>query len=262
MSEFDFEPEQSSGAPEGAPDWMVTFADLMSLLLTFFVLLLSFSNMEVIKFATMAGTVRNSLGLKSEFDLSDVPMGHSILPYQDPKEGSGEGGDGEDSVREELRRMLKEAGLEGQADVRKTTRGVLLDVEGDLLFDSGQAELKPVSYPVLERLAAYVSGAKHFVDVQGHSDSIPISTAAYPSNWELSAARAGRAVRFLVDEGVPAWRLRAIGLADTAPMETNETTEGRANNRRVEFLFVPAAAAHRQVQTTVAEQASKPTESN
>lgn len=248
MSELDLQMEDADEAPEGAPEWMVTFADLMSLLLTFFVLLLSFSNMEIIKFRTMAGAVRNSLGLKSEFDLSDTPMGHSILPYHDPREGQGEGDMDADHVRDELNRMLREAGLTGRAHVRSTPRGVLLDIQGDFLFDSGHAELKPSAYPVLDRLAAYIPRVHHFVDVQGHSDSVPISTAAFPTNWELSAARAGRAVRYLVDAGIPAWRLRAIGLADTLPVGPNDTAEGREQNRRVEFLFVRPAAAHRPVE--------------
>ncbi len=76
------EMDSDDGGSKGAPAWIVTFADLMSLLLTFFVLLLSFSNTEIVKFRTMAGSVRNALGLKSEFDLSDIPTGSKLLPYQ------------------------------------------------------------------------------------------------------------------------------------------------------------------------------------
>ena len=244
MSDLDFDlPEEAP--PEGAPEWMVTFADLMSLLLTFFVLLLSFSNMEIIKFRTMAGSVRNALGLKSELDLSDIPMGHTILPYEDPREGAGRGDDDGNMVRAELQRMLRDSGLTGRAQVRVTPRGVLLEIQGDLLFDSGQAELRPAAYPVLDRLAEYIPKVRHSIDVQGHSDSIPIATPAYPSNWELSAARAGRAVRYLVDAGVPPKRLRAIGLADTDPVAENDSVTGRASNRRVELLFVRPAPAQR-----------------
>jgi chemotaxis protein MotB len=224
---------------EGAPEWMVTFADLMSLLLTFFVLLLSFSNMEIIKFRTMAGSVRNALGLKSDFDLAEVPMGNKLLPFEDPKEGEGETGEtGANRLREDLQQMLRDQGLVGKASVEITPRGVSLQVYGDLLFDSGKADLSEAALPVLDRLGSYIQQINHFVDVQGHADPVPIATAIYPSNWELSAARAGRTVRYLVDRGIPAERLRAIGLADTVPVVSNETADGRAQNRRVEFLFI------------------------
>jgi chemotaxis protein MotB len=231
----DFEVQDTP--PEGAPEWMVTFADLMSLLLTFFVLLLSFSNMEIVKFRTMAGSVRNALGLKSEFDLSDVPMGNKLLPYEDPKEGEGDPGDAQ-GLRSELEEMLREAGLPEKASVRMTSRGVALHIEGDILFDSGRTHLKPEALPILDRLTELIPRVGYRVDVHGHTDNIPIATTAFPSNWELSAARAGRAVRYFVENGVPADRFRAIGLAETRPVEDNDTPDGRTANRRVEFLFV------------------------
>jgi chemotaxis protein MotB len=205
--------------------------------LTFFILLLSFSNMEIVKFRTMAGSVRNALGLKSEFDLSDVPMGNKLLPYEDPKEGEGSSGNTQ-GLREELEQMLQEAGLPEKASVRVTSRGVALYIEGDILFDSGSTAIRQEARPILDRLSELLPRVGYRVDVQGHTDAIPISTTAFPSNWELSAARAGRAVRYFVEKGVPSERFRAIGLAETRPVAPNDTAEGRANNRRVEFLFV------------------------
>jgi len=229
--------------PAGAPDWMVTFADLMSLLLTFFVLLLSFSNLEITKFRTMAGSVRNALGMKSEFDLSDVPRGKSLLPYEDPREGDGVGDARQtDALRDELRRILRESDLPVRGTVQVMSQGVALQLEGDLLFDSGQAALNPPSFPILDDLAALIATVDYHVDVMGHTDSVPIATAVFPSNWELSGARAGRAVRYLVEKGAPPARLRAIGRADTYPVAPNDTAEGRALNRRVEFMFQTAVA--------------------
>jgi chemotaxis protein MotB len=236
MSEF----EVQDTPPEGAPDWIVTFADLMSLLLTFFVLLLSFSNMEIVKFRTMAGSVRNALGLKSEFDLADIPMGNKLLPYEDPKEGEGDSSNSQ-GLREELEAMLRDAGLPEKASVRMTSRGVALYIEGDILFDSGSAALRPEAWRILDSIGEMLPRVGYRVDVQGHSDAVPISTPAFPSNWELSASRAGRAVRYFVEKGVPADRFRAIGLAETRPVAPNDTAKGRANNRRVEFLFVNPA---------------------
>ena len=125
-----------------------------------------------------------------------------------------------------------------QSLAKITKHGVILQLKGDLLFESGQATIKPKALPVLEGLARYISKTSRDVDVLGHTDNRPIGTAVFPSNWELSAARAGRAVRYLAEKGVPAQRLRAIGHADSVPVASNTTQVGRAANRRVEFVFV------------------------
>ena len=128
--------------------------------------------------------------------------------------------------------------MEKNGSAKITKQGVMLQLKGDLLFESGQATIKPKALPILEGLARYISNTSRNVDVLGHTDNRPIATAVFPTNWELSAARAGRAVRYLAEKGVPAQRLRAIGHADTVPVTSNTTQVGRAANRRVEFVFV------------------------
>lgn len=228
--------EQPDEPKAGAPDWMVTFADLMSLLLTFFVLLLSFANMEAVKFKTAVGSIQNALGLKSVFELSDIPSGSEVLEHQNENEGDGQAV--QEQIVEELERILEQAGLESSGTAKVSKRGVVLQLQGDLLFASGEAVISPSALPVLDALSAYVGGQSRFVDVIGHTDNVPIATAVYPSNWELSAARAGQAVRYLSEKGVKPFRMRAIGQAHTVPVSENSTIEGRANNRRVEFVFV------------------------
>lgn len=228
--------EQPDEPKAGAPDWMVTFADLMSLLLTFFVLLLSFANMEVVKFKSAVGSIQNALGLKSVFELSDVPSGNELLDHENPQEGDGQAV--QEQIVEELERILEQAGLQNSGTAKVSKRGVVLQLEGDLLFASGEAAISPKALPVLDALSAYIAGQSRFVDVVGHTDDVPIATAVYPSNWELSAARAGQAVRYLSEKGVKPFRMRAIGQAHTVPVSENTTPEARANNRRVEFVFV------------------------
>lgn len=227
------EPEEESRG--GAPEWVVTFADLMSLLLTFFVLMLSFANMEVVKFQTAMGSVQNALGLKSVFELSDVPAGSELLEQMSQREGEGEA---EQQIVKELEKILREAGLQDQGSAKIDTRGVVLQLEGDLFFESGEAVISSDSLPVLAALADYTSQQSRFLDVIGHTDDEPIATLVYPSNWELSAARAGQAVRYLSERGVEPHSMRAIGQAHTVPVSDNATQEGRASNRRVEFVFV------------------------
>ena len=228
--------EQPDEPKAGAPDWMVTFADLMSLLLTFFVLLLSFANMEVVKFKSAVGSIQNALGLKSVFELSDTPSGKEILEHENENEGDGQAV--QEQMVEELERILEQTGLENSGAAKINKRGVVLQLQGDFLFASGEAAISPKALPVLDALSAYVAGQSRFVDVIGHTDDVPIATTVYPSNWELSAARAGQAVRYLSEKGVKPFRMRAIGQAHTVPVSENNTLEGRANNRRVEFVFV------------------------
>ena len=219
----------------GAPDWMVTFADLMSLLLTFFVLLLSFSNTEIVKFKAMIGSVKNALGLKSEIALSDVPTGSKLLPHENPKQG--DGGSAAKDIAQQLNEILQEAGLEGGGSAKLNKHGVVLQLEGDLIFGSGDARINLEALPVLDALAKYISTVSRSVDVIGHTDDVPISTPTFPSNWELSAARAGQAVRYMAEKGVPAERMRAIGQAHSVPVADNGDAVGRAANRRIEFVF-------------------------
>ncbi len=226
---------------------MVTFADLMSLLLTFFVLLLSFSNMEIVKFQAMVGSVREAFGMKSPFELSDIPTGTDILPNQTPQPGEVDATVSDEDptpqqVREKLQELLEEAGLADKGVAIETDTGVVLQLSGDVLFDSGQAQIKDGAAPLLEELAQYTLSVKYKLDVVGYTDNIPIATAIYPSNWELSAARAGQAVRYLTERGVDPARLRAIGRADTNPLQSNDTPEGRAHNRRVEFVYTRLSA--------------------
>jgi len=234
--------EEPDEVKAGAPEWMVTFADLMSLLLTFFVLLLSFANMEVVKFKSAVGSIQNALGLKSVFDISDVPSGSEILDYENPREGDGEA-QAQEQIVEELESILANAGLDDKGTAKVSARGVVLQLEGDLFFQSGEAAINKRALPVLDALSSYIAGQSRSVDVVGHTDNVPIATVVYPSNWELSAARAGQAVRYLSEKGVAAERMRAIGQAHTVPIADNSTAAGRAANRRVEFIFVAETEA-------------------
>ena len=219
------EPEE---AKEGAPAWVVTFADLMSLLLTFFILLLSFSNTEIIKFRVMAGSVRNALGMKSEFALSDIPMGEKLLPHKDPKDGEGEAQ--QEMTAEQIREVLEKSGIQQYGEATVTNRGVVLQLSGDLLFESGAARINKTALPILAGLASLIMESGRSVDVVGHTDNVPITTPVYPSNWELSAARDSQAVRYLAERGVPPERMRAIGQAHTVSIAGNDSDKGRSAN--------------------------------
>jgi chemotaxis protein MotB len=218
--------EDDDEAPPGAPGWIVTFADLLSLLLTFFILLLSISNTQLAKFEAAAGSLKDALGMSSELDLSDQPKPGASFDSMTPE-----------NLDQELQKLLTEIGGRRRGIAFIAGDGGALNISGDLMFASGEAAVSPEAIQVLDRIADYLLQSDRPLDVIGHTDNVPISTPLYPSNWELSAARAGSAVRYLASRGIDAQRLRAIGRASTRPVVSNSTAEGRSLNRRVEFVF-------------------------
>jgi Flagellar motor protein len=138
----------------------------------------------------------------------------------------------------ELEEMLKRIGLEGEFKVSYEVIGIRLILQEKILFPSGSAELKPETYPILDKLYEILKDLPNPVEVEGHTDSIPISTEKFPSNWELSTARASSIVRYFIAKGINPERLKASGYADTKPIASNATPEGRAQNRRVEVVIL------------------------
>lgn len=140
-------------------------------------------------------------------------------------------------------------------DVIINEQSVSFRISNELLFPSGQATLSPAGLEVIKRLAAILTKNEYQVSVEGHSDPVPIQTRQFASNWELSSSRATSVLRELVRDGVSAQRLRAVGYAETRPIESNDTQAGRAANRRVELIMdiapkqIPAKEAQGAVKT-------------
>jgi len=241
------EEEKSGGGGEGgAPAWMATFADMMSLLLTFFVLLLSFATMDIVKFRDAMGSIQQALGF--------MPAGtgmfqHTNNPaiYEKPLATSsltkGEltsemVNEMSDAISEELKEVIKQYGLENEVEVEKSKRGVILRMRGKVLFNAGEAELKESSYPILDKIAELMRKFPSNISIEGHTDNIPVNGGRYSSNWELSVARAISALRYFQKLGdIDLQRINIAGFADTHPIADNSTPDGRAKNRRVEFVF-------------------------
>jgi len=126
--------------------------------------------------------------------------------------------------------------LKNQVEITPTATAVNLVIKDDVLFDAGSAQLKPSGLALLKRVAGLFADNRYPISVEGYTDDAPIHTARFPSNWELSAARATNVTRFLIAQGVTADRLSAVGYADTRPRADNATAEGRAANRRVSLV--------------------------
>lgn len=238
-------------AEEGAPAWMATFADMSTLLLTFFVLLLSFANMDAQKFREMLGSVKDAFGVQKEtwgdyMSRSSQAVDFAVRQGKGQSETETQGRGEEPTPAEQsapsmeqimsiIQAMFQDLG--GMAEVSLDEEGVTVRVEGKLLFPSGAAELRPEASVILDRVAMLLAKYTFDLYILGHTDSVPIETARFPSNWELSSARAAAGLKYLVARGADPERLVSVGFADSRPLAGNDTPEGRARNRRVEFLF-------------------------
>lgn len=245
---------------EGAPSWTVTFGDMMSLLLTFFILLFSMSELKVERFLIASQSLREAMGGTAQESVED-PSG--IMPdpvdpglnLQNPgmtesvSQGEreeivfGEGLLDEfadsylDLIRERLQKFIDENQLWETVEVQKEVDGVFLRMESGALFGSGEALIRPEARGVLQYLSKITRDLNVGVVVAGHADNQPIRNMAFPSNWELSAARAAGVARILVQDGHPPTMVRVESYGEFKPIADNNTAEGRAKNRRVELFY-------------------------
>lgn len=223
--------------PSSAPLWMITYGDLMGLMLGFFVLLHSFSTMDVIKYRALVGSLKAAFGSQDRQTMAPVIPGREAMnpPGQNH---AGEGAIMEQELENKLVAAVQQEGLTGEVTLARTDRGIVLRVRERVAFEQGSAELLPQSLPLLRKVALVCRVFPRKVYVEGHTDVIPVRSEIYASNWELSAARAGAVVRFLLEaENLPPEQFMASGLAATVPIASNTSEEGRALNRRVEFIF-------------------------
>jgi len=203
--------------PGGVEPWMATFADMVTLLMVFFVLFYSVEKDNTEKF-------------KSAIDMmveEDGPDGLAkIMKVVDSTK-----------IMQNLKEM-RDATKAAQAEETEEDR-IVLRVPGLNLFKKGGAKLSPEARPVLNEIVKIIKtkGKNHKIFIQGHTDDVPMHTAKFESNWELSAVRATAVLRYFYDKGIDPEKLTATGYADTFPMVPNNTKEGRAKNRRIEFIL-------------------------
>ena len=234
--------DEQAPAPKGSPKWMATFADMSTLLLTFFVLMLSFANIDIQAFHDMLGSVQNAFGVQTrergEFQaaLKEQMAGDSLkLDAQDVVEKMSQ--QNSEKMAEQIEKIIEENSLAEQAEIQVGQNSVRIRIKGQILFSAGEAWLKYDSFKFLDGIADAMNLYEFFLLVEGHTDSRNISTDRFPSNWELSGARAAAVVRYLIDKGIANDRLSGIGHASNYPIASNETQEGRMENRRVELIF-------------------------
>lgn len=249
---------------EGAPAWLATFADLMSLLMCFFVLLLSFSEMDIQKYKQVAGSMEKAFGVQRDVKSEEIPKGTTVIsqeyspgkPQPTPVLEMRQSTTDEtqqnlridslpvldlDELAEEVTRALANEIEAGVLEVIRGDTGVLVRVREKDSFPSGSAKLQRGFEGVLDKLSVVLNAVDAKIIVEGHTDNVPIDTAAYPSNWVLSSARAASVVHYLTNaELKDPSRVSIRAHGEYIPIAPNDSSANRAKNRRVEINIRPA----------------------
>lgn len=214
---------------EESEDWLTTYADAITLLMAFFVMLLTFAEFDIPAYEELSSALASSLGNRDEQTTSE-------------------------SLKIDVQTMVYESQADQAVTVDKDDRGVVIELQASAFFLPGSADLSPAAIPVLQKLAETLRSPRYElynVAVEGHTDNVPISTPQFPSNWELSGDRAAAVVRLFTDNEVDRRRLDAAGLADTRPKKPNVDLNGtpipdnQAANRRVVLRLSPMSLKER-----------------
>ena len=254
---------------KGLPAYMATFADLMALLLCFFVLLLSFAEIDAIKYKMVVRSLDAAFGVQREVIADAIPKGTSIIAQefspgeprptplnvvqqettdipQDELKVTMEAEAVMEAMAEQIRQEaeeFKEALAEeieqGAISVENLHNRIIIRIQEQGSFQSGDSTLSPAFMPILKKIHDVLATTEGMIAVAGHTDNIPIRTARFRSNWELSTSRATSVVHELLSyDQIPANRFFLEGYADTQPLAPNDTAENRAKNRRVEIVVL------------------------
>ena len=206
----------------GDPVWLTTFADAMSLMLTFFVMLFAATHLDKSKMEDALGSLRGALGMMDRTKPVIVSSPEIVRESE--------------QIAEKIHYAVVSRGMGSEVQVKLVKGGVRISLASPILFDLGKAGLRPQILPLLDEISAIIKPLPNEIIVEGHTDNLPIHTERFPSNWELSAARAISVARYFIQEGITPSRIGVVGYADSRPLFPNDTPEHRQKNRRVEIF--------------------------
>jgi len=223
--------------------WLTTYSDLVTLILTFFVLLYSFSAIDTLRFKKIAYSLQNALLggnqtiLEYNQNTGDVPViGENLATETDSLNTTGENAM---STYDAVVDFIEKNSLAEFVNVKGETRGVVIEFKDKILFDTGKADIKQEGIPVLMKVAELLRSLSSPIIIEGHTDNVPIHTAQFPSNWELSAARALKVLWYMTENRqLDPKRFSIAAYGEYSPIASNDTEEGRAQNRRVNMVIV------------------------
>ncbi len=228
---------------QNSPGWLTTFNDLVTLLMVFFVLLFSISTIDVKKMSDFQNALQSGLGILKEGRQVSVDV-QSNQPVKDMSHIHTQAEGATKAQQQQTMQTDIESALgtlQSEIGIRMTytEQGARLCFEDGVFFDFGQAEMRSEGYAVLDKLAGVLKKMSYPIRVEGHTDNVPIHTRRFPSNWELSTARAVNVVKYFADAGrIGPQRLSAVGYGESKPLVANDSPQQRAKNRRVEIVLI------------------------
>jgi chemotaxis protein MotB len=221
------------------PSWLITFNDLITLLMVFFVLLFSMGNINAQKAEKLVGSLQGALGVLREGKKVGIQVVTPIQPTGPAaSEGSGEPSCNGSRLQEVTRNAMDDLANDPEIKVVQTPKGLFITLSDGILFQSGVSELLPEGFPVLNKIIQVLQRNQLAVRVEGHTDNMSIRNGRFPSNWELSIARAVHVVKYFTDAGkIDPQRLSAVGYGESKPLYPNDSPQHREKNRRVAIIL-------------------------
>ncbi|MBI3803023.1 MAG: OmpA family protein [Nitrospirae bacterium] len=216
---------------ENMERWLVSYADFITLLFAFFVVMYSTSSVHEGKYRAVADSINSAFHPIVAFSSSNIRLTTKATGSEMFNVGL--------NLYRKFEEKANKIDPSGRIKVIREGRGIVIRISESLAFETGQAELLPTFAQALDPIAELIAEAPNAIQVEGHTDNIPIRTPYYPSNWELSAARATQIVRYFVEHhAMDPTRFSVAGYAEFRPISTNDTLEGRAKNRRIEIVLL------------------------
>jgi chemotaxis protein MotB len=220
--------------------WLTTYSDLVTLLLCFFVLLYSFSEIDLKRFQAIIRSFQGHLRVSQEQYIDQDTTNDGLLGSSDEPHSL-------ESIFDRLKKYIGDNNLENAIMLAIEERGILIRFNDYVLFDSGSAKIKTDSISVLKDIGEILGNSNRFIRVEGHTDNVPINTFRFPSNWELSTARAVNVVKFFIEiTGIRPDRLSAAGYGEHHPIADNNNELGRQRNRRVDVVVLRSSYAREE----------------
>jgi chemotaxis protein MotB len=222
--------------------WLISYADFITLLFAFFVVMYAISSVNENKYRIVSDSIEMSLGkipVGAEQSVAQaVKLPPAVRELIRAKEAQSDEQARMSGVASNILDVMSPLVSEGKVRVTQNRRGITIEINANVLFPPGRADLETGSIKVLGSVAEVLKNEPFNIEIAGHTDDVPISNSSFASNWELSAVRASRVVRLFAESGIQPGRLTAIGRESSQPIETNATPEGRSRNRRVELMIL------------------------
>lgn len=230
--------------------WLLTYSDLITLLMIFFVVLYAMSNVDAQKFRAVADSLNKALGggRPSALEINDKPGGPQIIGDSTPSYSSDSANDKQNfnleqtsikEIKEKLDEYAAENDIQSKLVSSIEERGLVVSIKDTLLFDSGSPEITVKAHGILEIISKVLLDMPNYIKIEGHTDNVPISTQQFLSNWELSVLRATNVLQIMTGEGhISPYRLSATGYGEYRPVAANTDETGRARNRRVDLVIL------------------------